>query len=53
MDGVSLKKIQNRDKIKCSEIIKCGYTPYIIEDDSKFSKKHVQEVFTKFIAEVT
>lgn len=41
----SVKKIQNRDKIKVKEIKRAGYTPYIIKDMGKYNKE-----FQKFIA---
>ena len=31
----SVFQVKNRDKIKLKEIISCGYTPYVIEDDGK------------------
>jgi hypothetical protein len=45
----SVEQVQNRDKIKIKEIIKCGYTPYIIKDMGKQNKKFVKEEFDKFI----
>lgn len=44
----SLKQIQNRDKIKISEIIKAGYTPYIIKDMGKYNPVFVKEEYEKF-----
>lgn len=44
----SVEQVQNRDKIKINEIIKCGYYPYIIKDLGKYSKKKVCEEFEKF-----
>lgn len=46
---VSLIQIQNRDKIKESEIRKCGYIPYIIKDLNKFNKLFVEEQFNLFM----
>jgi hypothetical protein len=46
----SLQQIQNRDKIKIEEIIKCGYEPYIIKDMGKYNPQFVEEEFNKFIA---
>lgn len=47
--GSSLKQIQNRDNIKVKEIIKSGYTPYIIKDMGKHDKQFVESEFDKFI----
>lgn len=46
---VSLKQIQNRDKIKIEEIKKCGYTPYIIKDLGSFNKKFIEDQFNIFL----
>lgn len=43
--GQTLKRIQNRDKIKEKEILKHGYFPYIIKDLAKFNKNKVQSEF--------
>lgn len=48
----SLLQIQNRDKIKVNEIIKCGYTPYIIKDMGKYNIKFVTEEFEKFLEKI-
>jgi hypothetical protein len=45
----SVTQVQNRDKIKISEIIKFGYTPYIIKDMGKYNTEFVEEQFDKFI----
>lgn len=45
----SVAQVQNRDKIKISEIIKCGYQPYIIKDLGKYKKLFVEEQFKIFI----
>jgi hypothetical protein len=47
--NVSLRQIQSRDKIKFKEIIKCGYTPYVIEDRGRHNPKFVEEQFSIFI----
>lgn len=44
----SVEQVKNRDKIKIKEIIKCGYTPYIIDDNSKFNKLFVEAQFILF-----
>lgn len=44
----SLKQIQNRDKIKISEIVKAGYKPYIIKDMGKYNPSFVIEEYEKF-----
>lgn len=44
----SLEQIQNRDRIKIKEIIKCGYTPYIIADKGKYNKSFVEDEYKKF-----
>lgn len=46
----SLVQVQNRDKIKIEEIIKCGYKPYIIKDMGKYNPRFVEKEFNKFIA---
>ena len=46
----SVKQVQNRDSIKIEEIIKSGYTPYIIKDMGKYNPAFVEEEFNKFIA---
>ena len=45
----SVKQVKNRDIIKEKEIIKCGYTPYIIKDLGKYNKNFVEQEFDKFI----
>jgi len=45
----SVKQVQNRDKIKISEIEKCGYIPYIIKDMGKYNKHFVKEKFKEFL----
>jgi hypothetical protein len=50
----SVKQVENRDKIKISEIKKLGYEPYIIKDLGKYNKFFVEkefEIFEKYIAE--
>lgn len=44
----SVKQVQNRDNIKISEIIKCGYKPYVINDFGKKKESFVKEEFDKF-----
>lgn len=46
---VSLECIQNRDNIKVNEIIKAGFTPYIIKDMGKASKDKVHAEFNKLL----
>jgi hypothetical protein len=41
----SVKQVQNRDKIKITEIIKAGYIPYIIKDMGREDKEFVSEKF--------
>lgn len=43
-----LKQVQNRDKIKYSEIVKAGYMPYIITDLGDFSKKKCLKELERF-----
>jgi len=43
----SVKQVQNRDKIKISEIQKLNYEPYIIKDLGKFNKTFVENEFEK------
>lgn len=45
----SLKQIQNRDKIKISEIINSNYEPYIIKDMGSYNKDFVEEKFEEFL----
>jgi hypothetical protein len=45
----SVPQVQNRDKLKIKEIINFGYTPYVIEDLGKFSKKKVELEFEKLL----
>lgn len=45
----SVEQVQNRDLIKINEIIKCGYTPYVIKDVGKHNKSFVNDEFDKFI----
>lgn len=47
----SVLQVQNRDKIKLHEIIKSGYTSYVIKDMGKEDKKFVEEQFKIFIHE--
>lgn len=46
--NTSLRQIQNRDKIKIEEILKYGYTPYIIKDMGKYNPNFVEQEFKKF-----
>ena len=46
----SVAQVQNRDKIKISEIIKFGYTPYTIKDMGKYNTEFVEEQFKEFIS---
>lgn len=46
----SVEQVQNRDKIKLGEIVKAGYTPYIIKDMGKYNKEFVESEFNKFIS---
>ena len=43
----SLLQVQNRDILKIKEIIKFGYTPYIINDYGKYDKVFVESEFEK------
>ena len=45
----SLKQVENRDNIKIKEIIKFGYTPYIIKDMGRFSIEKVNDEFNIFL----
>jgi len=45
----SVAQVKNRDKIKMNEIVSCGYTPYIVEDDGKESVEFVETEFNKFL----
>ncbi len=45
----SVLQVQNRDAIKINEIIKAGYTPYIIKDLGKHNPEFVKLEFQKFI----
>jgi hypothetical protein len=45
----SVEQVQNRDKIKIDNIIKCNYMPYIIKDMGKYNKKFVHKQFDIFI----
>ena len=44
----SHRTIRKRDKIKIEVIKQCGYIPYIIKDEGKFSMKKVNEEFESF-----
>ena len=48
-DKHSLEQVQNRDKIKLSEIEKAGYIPYIIKDLGGENADKVNDEFEKFI----
>lgn len=45
----SLAQIQNRDKIKISEIEKVGYRPYVIRDDGKYNPQFVETEFKNLL----
>lgn len=45
----SVEQVQNRDKIRIDEIIKMGYTPYVIKDMGKYNPEFVEEKFNEFI----
>lgn len=46
----SLKQVQNRDFIKFNEILNSGYTPYIIKDLGKYSRKKVLNEWNIFLS---
>lgn len=48
----SVKQVQNRDNIKLKEIIKYGYTPYVIKDMGKYNLKFVEEKFKLFLVAI-
>lgn len=48
-NGTSLSQIQNRDRIKISEIKKLGWMPYVIEDRGKHNKTFVHNEFEKLL----
>jgi endogenous inhibitor of DNA gyrase (YacG/DUF329 family) len=45
----SVKQVQNRDKIKITEIENKGYIPYIIKDMGKYDKCFVESQFEKLL----
>ena len=45
----NLKQVQIRDKIKQDQIKLCGFTPYVIKDNSKFNLNKVNSEFNKLI----
>lgn len=45
----SLSQVQNRDKIKINEIIKCNYIPYTIKDLGGYNINFVKLQFDRFI----
>lgn len=45
----SVKQVQNRDEIKIKEIIKSGFTPYVIKDMGRFNEKLVKNEFEKLL----
>lgn len=45
----SVKQVQNRDKIKITEIKNKGYIPYIIKDMGKYDKCFVESQFEKLL----
>lgn len=45
----SVKQVQNRDKIKITEIKNKGYIPYIIKDMGKYDKGFVEAQFEKLL----
>jgi hypothetical protein len=44
----SVLQVQNRDKIKVNEIIKAGFTPYVITDLGKYNKNKVIKEWENF-----
>lgn len=49
----SVRQVKNRDKIKIDEIIKSGYTPYIIKDMGSYDEEFVKSEFSKLINFIT
>ena len=45
----SLLQVQNRDKIKLTEIEKCGYISYIIQDMGRYDENFVENEFNKLL----
>lgn len=45
----SVKQVINRDKIKVQEIIKFGYTPFIVEDDTSNNLFFVKNQFKRLL----
>jgi hypothetical protein len=44
----SVRQVQNRDSIKCNEIYKAGFEPYIIKDMGIENRDFVDQEFKKF-----
>ena len=44
----SVSQVQNRDKIKIDNIIKCGYIPYVVSDLGSYDPAFVESEFHKF-----
>jgi len=45
----SVKQVQNRDRIKISEIKKMGWMPYVIRDDGSYDPKFVLKKWKEFL----
>jgi len=43
----SLIQVENRDRIKLNEIMKAGYTPYVIRDMGRYNPKFVEFEYSK------
>lgn len=48
----SVEQVQTRDRIKTENIIKCGYTPYVVKDLGEFDPAFVNQAFETFLNEV-
>lgn len=47
--GSVLEHVQNRDRIKLTEINKAGYRAYVIKDMGSHNPEFVKEEFKKFL----
>ena len=48
----SVEQVQNRDKIKLTEIQKAGYTSYVVNDPGSYNPAFVKQQFEQFIGQV-
>lgn len=46
----SVEQVQNRDRIKCFEILRAGYVPFVVKDMGKHNEEFVKHQFNLLLS---